>query len=197
VAKIGILLAYFELHPAAATDLAPETRHELGLMAEISSNKMAAKLSQEMGLKKIQQVINAYHLCDTNHGGGLWVGKHNGKGTERYGDPIGDNSQAPTVRQLFRFDRWLEQGKLMSSTAPNTMREIFASPDTPHDEIKFVKGLAGRDAQVIRKWGRGRTDGTTRRRSTDLSGIISSWHLPNIPKETSISLISPQRLTTC
>ena len=33
------------------------------------------------------------------------------------------------------------------------MREIFASPDIPHDDIKFVKALAGRDVKVIRKWG--------------------------------------------
>ena len=33
------------------------------------------------------------------------------------------------------------------------MREIFASPEIPHDDIKFVKGLAGRDAQILRKSG--------------------------------------------
>jgi hypothetical protein len=33
------------------------------------------------------------------------------------------------------------------------MRQIFASPDIPHDQIKFVKGLEGRDVQIIRKWG--------------------------------------------
>src|SRR5215468_5509883 len=31
VAKIGILLAYFELHPAVAANLDAQTRHELGL----------------------------------------------------------------------------------------------------------------------------------------------------------------------
>ena len=33
------------------------------------------------------------------------------------------------------------------------MRDIFESPDIPHDQIKFVKGLAGRDVQILRKWG--------------------------------------------
>jgi len=34
------------------------------------------------------------------------------------------------------------------------MREIFESPDLPHDQHKFVKGLADRkDLQIIRKWG--------------------------------------------
>jgi beta-lactamase class A len=57
------------------------------------------------------------------------------------------------VRQLLRYFLLLEQGKLVSPAASKTLREIFASPDIPHDNIKFVKGLAGRNAQIIRKWG--------------------------------------------
>lgn len=153
VPKVGILLAYFQLHPDAATNLNSQTRHELGLMAKASNNEMAAKFSREMGLKEIQAVLNANHLYDTNHGGGIWVGKHYGRGDERYGSPMGDNSHAATVRQLLRYFLWLEQGKLVSPAASKTMREIFASPDIPHDQIKFVKGLAGRDVDIIRKWG--------------------------------------------
>lgn len=153
VPKIGILLAYFQLRPEAATNLNAETRHELGLMIKASSNEMAAKFSRELGLERIQQVLNSYHLYDINHGGGLWVGKHYGSSDERIGDPLGDNSHAATVRQLLRFYLWLEQGKLVSSAASKTMREIFASPDIPHDDIKFVKGLAGRDLRILRKWG--------------------------------------------
>jgi beta-lactamase class A len=153
VAKVGILLAWFQLRPEAATNLDAETRHELGLMAKISSNEMAAKFSRELGLKPIQQVLNSMHFYDTNHGGGIWVGKHYGQGGERYGDPIGNNSHAVTVRQLLRFYLLLEQGKLISADASKTMREIFASPDIPHDEIKFVKALAGKKGEIIRKWG--------------------------------------------
>jgi beta-lactamase class A len=153
VAKIGILLAWFQLHPEAATNLPPETKKELGMMAKISSNEMAAKYSREIGLKQIQQVLNDQHFYDTNHGGGLWVGKHYGQGTERYGDPIANNSHAATVRQIMRFFLLLEQGKLVSPAASKTMREIFASPELPHDDIKFVKGLSDRNLQIIRKWG--------------------------------------------
>jgi beta-lactamase class A len=153
VPKVGILLAYFQLHPEAAIHLDPQTRHELGLMAKASSNEMAAKFSREMGLRQIQQVLNSYHFYDTNHGGGIWVGRHYGGGGERIGDPLSDNSHAATVRQLLRFYLLLEQGKLVSPEASKTMREIFASPDIPHDDIKFVKGLEGRDVQIIRKWG--------------------------------------------
>lgn len=153
VAKIGILLAFFHLHPEAATNLNDTDRHDLGLMVKASSNEMAAKYSRQIGLKKIQEIINQYHFYDTNHGGGIWVGKHYGQGGERYGDPIADNSHAATVRQLLRFFLLLEQGKLVSPAAAQTMRELFASPDIPHDDIKFVKALAPRGVQIVRKWG--------------------------------------------
>lgn len=153
VAKIGILLAYFQLRPSAATNLDAQVRHELGLMAKASNNEMAAKYSRELGLKEIQAVLTAQHFYDTNHGGGIWVGKHYGKGDERYGSPVANNSHAITVRQVLRYFLLLEQGKLVSPEASKTMREIFASPDIPHDNLKFVKALAGRDVEIIRKWG--------------------------------------------
>jgi len=153
VAKIGILLAYFQLHPEAATNLETQTRHDLGMMIKASNNEMAAKFSRELGLKQIQQVLDSYHFYDTNHGGGIWVGKHYGAGTERYGSPIGDHSHAATVRQLLRYYILMQQGKLVSPAASKTMLEIFASPDIPHDDIKFVKALDGRGVQLLRKWG--------------------------------------------
>ncbi|HVV01375.1 MAG TPA: serine hydrolase [Verrucomicrobiae bacterium] len=153
VAKVGILLAWFQLHPETATNLPSETRHELGEMAKLSSNEMAAKFSRQLGLKPIQKVLDDYHFYDTNHGGGIWMGKHYGPSAERYGDPIGDNSHAATVRQLLRYWLMLEQGKLVSPAASKTMREIFESPELPHDNIKFVKALQGRNLHIIRKWG--------------------------------------------
>jgi beta-lactamase class A len=153
VAKIGILLAYFQLRPEATHALDPQARHELGLMAKASSNEMAAKFSRELGLREIQEVLNTQGFYDASHGGGLWVGKHYGKGSERYGDPIANHSHAATVRQLLRFYLLLEQGRLVSPEASKTMREIFLSPDVPHDQIKFVQALAGREVEVARKWG--------------------------------------------
>lgn len=153
VPKIGILLAYFQLHPDAVTNLDAHVRHELELMVKASDNAMAAKFSQELGLKQIQAVLNSYHFYEADRGGGIWVGKHYGQSGERYGSPVGDNSHAATVRQLLRYFLLLEQGRLVSPEAAQLMRDIFAAPDIPHDDIKFVKGLAGRDVQIIRKWG--------------------------------------------
>ena len=154
VAKIGILLAYFDLHPEAATHLPPTTRHELGQVVKASSNEMAAKFSHELGLAQIQQVLDKYGFYSVEHGGGLWVGKHYGESEERLGDPVANHSHGATVRQLLRFYLLLEQGKLVSPDASRVMREIFESPSIPHDEIKFVKALADRPGvRLLRKWG--------------------------------------------
>ena len=153
VPKIGILLAFFQLRPDAAGNLDPETRHELGLMVKASSNEMATKFSRQLGLAAIQETLNSCGLYDVTRGGGIWVGKHYGKSDERIPDPVGGHSHAATVRQLLRFYLLLEQGKLVSPAASESMREIFLSPTIPHDKIKFVKGLAGRDVQILRKWG--------------------------------------------
>lgn len=153
VPKIGILLAYFQLHPEAATRPDAQTRRELGEMIKISSNEMAAKYSRALGLKQIQAVLNSYHFYDPNHGGGLWVGKHYGQGDERYGDPVGNHSHAATVRQLLRFYLLLEQGKLVSAAASKAIREIFSSPEIPHLQDRFVKGVSGRGAHLLRKSG--------------------------------------------
>lgn len=153
VPKIGILLAYFHLHPQAATNLDAQTRHELELMVRASSNEMATRFSREIGLREIQQILDSYGFYAAERGGGIWVGKHYGKDSERIGDPVADHSHAATVRQLVRFYLLLEQRRLVSPEASAAMRELFASPTVPHDEIKFVKALQGRDVEIIRKWG--------------------------------------------
>jgi beta-lactamase class A len=154
VPKIGILLAYFELNPRAATELDPTARKELGQMIKVSSNEMAAKYSRDMGLRPIQAVIDQYKLYDPNRGGGIWVGKHYGKDAERNLDPVGKHTHAITVRQVMRFYLLMMQGKLVSPEASARMREIFESPDVPHQQDKFVAGLAGRTGiKILRKSG--------------------------------------------
>jgi beta-lactamase class A len=122
-------------------------------MIKASSNEMAAKYSRAMGLREIQQVLNAQGFYDASRGGGIWVGKHYGPNSERIGDPVADHSHAATVRQLLRFYWLLDRGELVSAAASKKMREIFLSPDVPHDDLKFVKGLAGRNLTILRKWG--------------------------------------------
>jgi len=149
VAKVGILYAWFAL----GHDVDAATQHELGLMIKASSNEMAAKYSRIMGLTTIQQTLNAAGFYDAARGGGIWVGKHYGAGGERIGDPVADHSHAVTVRQLLRFYWLLSRGELVSPAASRKMREIFLSPDIPHDDHKFVHALAGRDVTILCKWG--------------------------------------------
>lgn len=155
VAKIGILLAWFDTHPAAPGHMDPQTARELGEMAKISSNVMATKFSREIGLKNIQAILEKYGFYDARHGGGLWVGRHYGKSDERYGDPLHNHSHAATVRQILRFFLLMEQGQLVSPEASSEMQKIFDTPDLPHDNIKFVKALAAIDPtlHIRRKWG--------------------------------------------
>jgi beta-lactamase class A len=150
VPKIAILLGWFAAHPAAS-DLDATTRHELGLMIKQSDNELAAKFSQQLGLTFIRGVLDRYGLYDAKTGGGIWLGKHYGKGGERVVDPVGGHSHAATVRQLLRFYLLLEQDKLVSPGASATMREVFRSPDIPHKQDKFVAGLAGREGLEIRR----------------------------------------------
>lgn len=153
VPKIGILLAWFQIHPESSNGIDPEIRHALGLMAKASSNEMAARFSQEIGLERIQSILAKHGFYDSSRGGGLWVGKHYGLDHEMIKDPVGNYSHGVTIRQVLRFFLLLEQGKLISPKASALMREIFASPDIPHDPIKFVAALAGRPVSLLRKWG--------------------------------------------
>lgn len=153
VPKIAILLGWFAAHPRPEeTDAA--TRHELGLMIKQSSNELAAKYSQALGLGFIRDVLARAGLYDAQRGGGLWLGKHYSVDGERVVDPVGGHSHAATVRQVLRYYLLLEQGKLVSPEASAVMRDIFASPTIPHRDDKFVAGLAGRpDLEIRRKAG--------------------------------------------
>lgn len=153
VPKIGILLAWFQSHPEAVSSPDAATRHELGLMIKVSDNAMATKFSVPLGIPRVQEVLNSYGFYDAAHGGGIWFGKHYGKVGERIVDPVGGHSHGATARQLMRYYLLLEQDKLVSAEASRVMREIFRSPEIPHLEDRFVKGLAGRGLEIRRKSG--------------------------------------------
>lgn len=153
VPKVAILLAWFATQPDAVARLDATTRRELGLMIKVSDNAVAAKYSRLIGLGRIQDVLNAEGFYDVAHGGGIWMGKHYGQGDERRLDPVGGHSHAATVRQLVRFLLRLEQDQLVSPAASAAMREVFAAPEIPHRDDKFVRGLAGRGLEVRRKAG--------------------------------------------
>lgn len=150
--KVAILLGWYAQHPDPATTDAA-TRHELGLVIKDSSNELAAKYSQILGLAFIRAELDRHGLYDPARGGGLWLGKHYGVDTERVRDPVGDHSHAANARQLLRFYLLLEGDRLVSPAASAAMRAAFASPDIPHRDDRFVAGLAGRGLEIRRKAG--------------------------------------------
>ncbi|MEM7264203.1 MAG: hypothetical protein AAF488_19615, partial [Planctomycetota bacterium] len=154
VPKIGILLGYFETQPDAARSLDPEVQRELELMIKRSSNELAAKYSQLVGLERLREIYSAprYRLYEEPYGG-LWTGKHYGLDAPRVGDPIGDLSHAVTVRQCLRYYLMLEQGALVSPRASLVMQNIFAAPRLEFHDDDFVAGLRGRDVVMLRKNG--------------------------------------------
>ena len=155
VPKICIALAYFAENPAAVENLDPQVAHELGLMIKRSDNEMAAKYGQLVGIDKVLELIQSkrYKFYDEEHGGGLWFGKHYSKAGERIGDPLHDHSHGATVRQVLRYYLMLEQGRLENAAVCARLKEIFASPELDFHDNRFVRALAGRDVQIIRKTG--------------------------------------------
>ncbi len=155
VPKICTLLTYFELHPQAATELAPEIADELGRMIKRSDNDLAAKYGQLVTIDKIQETLQSrqYRLYDPQQRVGFWYGKHYGIAEPRHGDPVQDHSHAANVRQALRFYLMMEQGRLVSAAASRKMQQIFASPQLEHLPSKFVAALADRDVAIIRKSG--------------------------------------------
>jgi hypothetical protein len=162
VPKICIAAAYFETHPDAVDQLDPDVERELQLMIKRSSNELAAKYSQLVGLDKIQEWLTSerYRFYDAEHGGGLWCGKHYGHPEPRIGDPVGDFSHAATVRQCLRYYLLLEQGRLVSAAASARLKQIFAAPLLEFHNDGFVRGLNGRPVTILRK-----------------DGLWEDWHL--------------------
>lgn len=153
VPKIGILFAWFATYPAAARVMEPDVRRELGEMIKRSSNEAASRFSRELGIARVQAVLDANGFYDAQSGGGIWFGKHYGRDSERVRDPVGGHTHAATVRQLLRFYLLLEQDRLLSAEASAAMRDVFRSPEIAQVDDRFVKGLAGREREIRRKSG--------------------------------------------
>ena len=81
------------------------------------------------------------------------MGKHYAADDERISDPLKNFSHGATVRQLLRFFLLLDQRRLVSPEASEAMIAILDSPEIPHNDFKFVKGLEGQDVHILRKWG--------------------------------------------
>jgi hypothetical protein len=156
VPKIVIVFAYLKENPELLDDMPPETLRELQLVIKRSSNELAAKYSQLVGLDRLQEIITSreYRFYDEDHGGGLWCGKHYGLARPRIGDPLHDHSHGATVRQCLRYYLMMEQGRLENVRTCALLKEIFAAPELEFHDESFVRALLPRGAEILRKGGR-------------------------------------------
>ncbi len=173
VPKICIVLAYLDQHPEYADNMPADIERELELVIKRSDNDLAAKYSRLVGLDNIQELLQSkrYQFYDADHGGGLWCGKHYGQAEPRVCDPVGDHSHAATVRQCLRYYLMLEQGLLVNAAVSARLKQIFAAPELEYIDSKFVRGLAGRDVDILRK------SGTWEDWHLDTARVINGKHL--------------------
>jgi len=61
-AEGGILLAWFQAHPETNTSLDATTWPELGLMIKVPDNGMATNYSTQLGIARVQAVLNSCGL---------------------------------------------------------------------------------------------------------------------------------------
>jgi len=152
--KIAILLAAFERVREGKLSLNDENRQLMTDMIRYSSNSAATTLIHRVGREYINKVLRSpqYRLYDTDHNGGLWVGKEYAQGVAYHRDPLHHLSHGATAIQVARFYYLMETGRLVSPERSREMKAIMGDPGINH---KFVKGLLSSfpDAQIYRKSG--------------------------------------------
>ncbi len=136
--KIAILLAaYQDIEDSVILD-SPELHEWLVQMIRRSSNPAASYMIDWIGLKRIADVLQAYHFYVPETGGGIWLGGRYKQGGERNPEPIQGQSYAATAMQVCRFYYMLANGEIISPERSCQMLEVLSRPAL-HD--KFVSVL--------------------------------------------------------
>ena len=152
--KIAILFAAYASFEDGSLDESAEIHKDLTDMIRISSNAAAARVTDKIGLKKIEQVLSdpTYGFYSESRGGGLWVGKRYASSGTRKGDPIHNISHGATVTQVCRFYYLLSHGKLINAHRSKQMLEDLVDPHIHHKFVSQLDVLAP-NATVFRKSG--------------------------------------------
>ncbi len=138
--KIAILLGAFQRAEEGSFLLDDDTIAQLTRMIRYSSNPDATTIFNRVGADYLAALLQSdrYRLYDSNHGGGLWVGKEYAETGVWRRDPLNDISHGATAYEVARFYYLLETGRLVSPEACRRMKEILSRPAIKH---KFVSGL--------------------------------------------------------
>jgi beta-lactamase class A len=152
--KIAILLGAFEKIANGQMSLDEKTKQQLIRMIRVSSNSDATAMLQKVGKQDLAQILSSdrYKLYDSQHNGGLWVGKDYASAGVWRRDPIHNLSHGATTMQVARFYYMLESGQLVNPSASQKMKAILGNPGISH---KFVGGLQEHqpNAKIFRKSG--------------------------------------------
>lgn len=152
--KIAILLgAYVSFEDGSL----PETEAihaDLADMIRVSSNSAATRLIDQIGMRKIQNILQdpQYGFYDEKRGGGLWVGKRYASDGPRVGDPMFNISHGATATQVCRFFYLIAEGRLINAQRSEQMLADLADPHLHHKFVSQVEERAP-DAQMYRKSG--------------------------------------------
>lgn len=152
--KIAILLAAYVSFEDGSLAETSEVHQDLGDMIRVSSNAAATRLIDQVGMAKIQAVLQdpQYGFYDEERGGGLWLGKRYASKGPRIGDPINNISHGATATQVCRFFYLLSEGRLIN---PQRSTQMLANLSNPQLHHKFVSQVEKRapGARMYRKSG--------------------------------------------
>jgi beta-lactamase class A len=138
--KIAILLAAFVEIEAGNLEESDQLYEEMTSMIRYSSNTSASRVLSIVGRERTLEILQDPHfaLYDSQHNGGLWIGKDYGKSGAYRRDPLHNLSHGATAIQAARFYYLLATNQLLGPFYTKKMKEILSNPGIKH---KFVKGL--------------------------------------------------------
>jgi len=152
--KIAILFGAFQRIEEGFIKVNQQLLKDMTDMIRYSSNTAATRVLELIGPQYLLGLLQSdrYRFYDERSNGGLWVGKAYGKSPAFKRDPLFSISHGATAMQVARYYYLLETGRLVSSKASKTMKEILGNPGLNH---KFVGGLkkVHPDAAIYRKSG--------------------------------------------
>ena len=156
--KIAVLLAACQGFEDGTLRESPQIQADMVEMVRRSDNFATNKVIQQIGLRKIGEVITdpRYRFYDQGKGGGLWLGTGFGLHVEQNLEPLKNLDHAATVHQVCRFYYLLAYGRLIN---PKRSRQILKTLAFPDLDDKFMKAL-GKSVplyQMYRKSGEWRT----------------------------------------
>ena len=152
--KIAVLAAAHDAIERGELKETAEVKEDMRLMIAKSNNAATTRMIDRIGFEHIERTMRdpRHQLYDSDHGGGLWVGKRYAAGGRRYPDPMKGISHAATTDQVCRYFYLLANGELVSAESSLKMMSYLVDPELHHKFVNTLDRVAPR-ARVYRKSG--------------------------------------------